>query len=208
MFLGRRKDDRCRVCHGSPETIGHILSACPAHEWTFMKWRHDRLLYVLVRSIFSERGIPIPNAYRELNGRAVPGNYGPAGEFEVAVDQLCPTKGTIAERRPDVLIRNFRSGRVTIMEVAAAYESCLETSEAEKRAKYQTLAADLAGQESGWRVRCVPVVVGDLGTVGRLKAHLEDADLFWPNAIETVIALLQREVVCASADMLCKHLLM
>ena len=208
MFLGRRKDDRCRVYHGAPETIGHILSACAAHEWTFMKWRHDRLLYVLVRSIFTAKEIPITNAYRELHGRAVPGKYGPAGEFEVAVDQLCPTKGTITERRPDVLIRNFRSGRVTIMEVAAAYESCLETREADKRAKYQILTADLAGQETGWRVRCVPVVMGDLGTVGRLMAHLEDADLFWPDTIETIIALLPREVVCASADMLCKHLLM
>ncbi len=52
------------------------------------------------------------------------------------------------------------------------------------------------------------MVIGDLGTVGRLKAHLEDADLFWPDTIERIVALLQREVVCASADMLCKHLLM
>jgi len=50
-------------------------------------------------------------------------------------------------------------------------------------------------------------VIGDLGTVGRLKSHLENSDLFWPNVIERITVTLQREVVCASAYLLTKHLL-
>ena len=51
-----------------------------------MKWRHDRLLYVLVREIFLAEGIPLPPEYRNLYGRAVAGNFGPVGETEIAVD--------------------------------------------------------------------------------------------------------------------------
>ncbi len=208
MFLNRRDDDKCRACHDAPETIGHILSSCRFHEWTLMKRRHDRLLYVLVREIFLAEGIPLPPEYRNLYGRAVAGNFGPVGVTEIAVDQLSPTMSAITERRPDILIRRYKNKTITILEVAAAYESCLEEREMEKRRKYQPLAADLAKQENGWRARCVPVVVGDLGTIGRLRSYLDGSDLFWPNVTERIVTYLQREVVCASVDLLAKHLLL
>ncbi len=52
----------------------------------------------------------------------------------------------------------------------------------------------------------MPMVVGDLGTIGRLRSHLDNSDLFWPNVSERIVTYLQREVVCASADLLAKHL--
>ena len=49
---------------------------------------------------------------------------------------------TITERRPDILIRKYRNNTITILEVAAAYESCLGESEMKKHRKYQTLAGE------------------------------------------------------------------
>ena len=49
-------------------------------------------------------------------------------------------------------------------------ETCIDrTVPMEKRPKYQDLAADLSCQNPGYKVHVVPVVMGDLGTVGRLK---------------------------------------
>ncbi len=128
--------------------------------------------------------------------------FGPMGVMEITVDQLCPTMGTVAERQPDILIRKFQDNSITIMEVAVAYESFLEEREKEKHHKYQTLAEDLSKQEKNWKVRCVPVVVGDLGTIGCLKSHLYNSNLFWPNVVERIVTHLQRDVVCDSADLL------
>ena len=165
-------------------------------------------MYVLAREIFLAEGIPLPPEYRNLYGRAVAGNFGPVGETEIAVDQLCPTMSPIAERRPDILIRKYRNNTITILEVAAAYESCLKEREMEEHRKYQPLAADLARQERNWRARCVPVVVSDLGTIGRLRSSLDSSNMFWPNVTERIVTHLRREVVCASADLLAKHLLL
>ena len=38
----------CQVCHGSPETVGHVLSSCEPLLWTLYKQHRDRVLYQLV----------------------------------------------------------------------------------------------------------------------------------------------------------------
>ena len=183
-----------------------MLSSCKAHEWTYMKWRHDRALYVLVRAVFTARRIAMPAAYREYWGRAVPGSFGSSSTTEILVDQVIQTDRVVENRRPDLVVRMPGERRIVIMEVAAAFEPCIREREFEKRNKYRELAADLARQHPSWRVKTIPVVLGDLGTLCGLRGHLEDSGLFWPSALEETISLMQREVICASADLLVKHL--
>ena len=47
----------------------------------------------------------------------------------------------------------------------------------EKRQKYQKLAADLAKQWPGFRVKVIQIVIGTLGLVTDLRSQLESADL-------------------------------
>lgn len=59
--------------------------------------------------------------------------------------------------------------------------------EREKRAKYQGLAADLARQSPGWSVRVFPVVLGDLSTIGSVKAYLTGTNVFWPVQVDNLV---------------------
>ena len=65
----------CRVCHSSPETIGHILSSCEPLKWTLYKQRHDRILYQLVLSLCWRLSITLPEGLK----------WGTAGWVGVAV---------------------------------------------------------------------------------------------------------------------------
>ncbi len=42
--LKEKISPQCRACGGGEETLGHILSACPAHQWNLYKERHDRVV--------------------------------------------------------------------------------------------------------------------------------------------------------------------
>ncbi len=51
------------------------------------------------------------------------------------VDQYIPTKGQIEARRPDLVIRMPGERKITILEVACAWEPLVKEREAQKKAK-------------------------------------------------------------------------
>ena len=81
----------CRMCGVGVETLGHILSSCPTHEFQAYMERHDRVLYLLVRSVLLSLGLRIPKELARPRGVAKRGTYG-TRQQEVRVDQLIPTK--------------------------------------------------------------------------------------------------------------------
>ncbi len=153
-------------------------------------------------------GIPLPATYRNPWGKAEARTFG-TGNVTVVVDTLIQTtRGREMENRPDVVGYQHAAKRIQIFEVACAYEPCLLEREFEKRRKYLPLAFDLARQFDGYRTRVTPVVMGDLGTVGRLRTHLTEAGVFWKDQVDRVVCGNQREVLCGSVDLLTKHLLL
>ncbi len=94
-------------------------------------------------------------------------------EITILVDQCIPTKERIKARRPDLVIRMIKEKTIIIMEVACAWEPIVKRREAQEKAKYGELAADLANQWPGYTIRNTPVVMGTLGLVtGARKALL------------------------------------
>ena len=89
---------------GGEETLGHILSACPAHQWNLYKERHDRVLLQLAKAVLSHLGLPIPNDLTGKGGVAKPG-VAWTGETRVLIDQEIPTDRSIKHRRPDLVVR-------------------------------------------------------------------------------------------------------
>ncbi len=165
----------CRRC-GAPETIYHILSSCPVYAFTLIKDRHDRVLYQLVKAIAKSLKIPVPAYMRLVGGKAKAGALGGGGR-EILVDQLIPTRETIRERRPDLVVTDQKQGKIMIFDVACSGERRIKEREKEKWAKYQELAADMAGRNKGYKVSVVPVVVGDLGVVMGAKKSLKQTKL-------------------------------
>ena len=202
-----RDDQSCRACHEREETVGHILAGCVFHLFRGIKKRHDRALYVLVREILLGLGVPLPATYRYPWGQAEARTFG-TGSVTVVVDTVIQTRGRVMEYRPDVVVYQHAAKCIEIFEVACAYEPCLLEREIEKRRKYLPLATDLARQFEGYRTRVTPVVMGDLGTVGRLRTHLTESGVFWQDQVDRVVCGIQREVLCGSVDLLTKHLLL
>ena len=60
-MMGKAVSPVCRVCTGSVETIGHLLSNLVPLQWTHYKERHDRVLYQIVRMLSAKYGIVLPD---------------------------------------------------------------------------------------------------------------------------------------------------
>ena len=89
-----------------------------------------------------------------------------------------------------------------ILEVACTWELVIAEREREKKLRYQELAADLTRQNPGYRTKVVPVVVGDMGTKGRLRPHLRESRLFKGKQVDELVKEMQREVICSSIKLM------
>lgn len=174
-IMDERVSPQCRRCEAE-ETIGHIVSSCQEYNWTFYKNRHDRVLYQLVKAIAGGLGLKIPNALRGPGGVLRPGTMG-AGGRKILVDQVVPTEGRVEHSRPDLVVRVDKERRIVILDVACAWDTSIGKRRKEKLDRYVELAADLANQHTGYRVTTIPVVCGDLGTIGSLRKDLRKSKL-------------------------------
>ena len=77
--------------------------------------------------------------------------------------------------------------------------------EREKKSKYLELKAR---QHPGFRIRVVPVVLGELRAVGGLRQHLGESQLYTEVEIIGLTKVMQTEVVCCSTKILQRHLAM
>ena len=200
--LKRQVEQDCRVCGKHPETLGHVLSACEKSQWTLYKARHDRILYQLVLVLSEGYKIPIPESMRwTLTGWSGTGVL-EANGVKLKVDLSIPTDRALTERRPDLIAFFSESRRIVIFEVACAWDPLVREREEEKRSKYQELAADMAVQNPGWKVSVVPVVVGVLGSMGKLREELSNTELFTRHQVNRLSREIQYESLCSAIRMI------
>ena len=99
-----------------------------------------------------------------------------------------------------------KSRRVTIFEVACAWEPLLIEREDEKREKYQELARDMATQWPGWKTSVVPLVVGDLGSLAGFRKGMSQTGLLHSKTISYLARNCQFEVICSAIRIIRRHL--
>ncbi len=147
-MLGETGNPMCGECRKAVETLGHILAACEGFKWSLYKATHDGILNVLVGVAARKLGVRIPANRWDANQVVKSAVYG--GErATILVDQCIPTKGQIEARRPDLLIRMPGERKITILEVACAWKPLVKEQEAQKKAKYRELAAEVQGPKRG-----------------------------------------------------------
>ena len=147
--MGKVVSPVCRVCKGSVETIGHLLSSCVPLQWTLYKERHDRVLYQVVRMLAVKYGIVLPDDLKwgpvrwkgvgVLNGR----------DLKLVINVSVPTDKQLSAKKPDLIVYSQRTKHIAILEVACAWYPLVIVREKEKREKYQEFARDLATQHQG-----------------------------------------------------------
>lgn len=121
-------------------------------------------------------------------------------------DPSIPTDRVLQERRPDVVLVLKDRREVLLLEFACAFDPLVKEREREKLEKYQELAADVASQYPGYKVRVVPFVIGDLGSIVGLAESLRSLKLFNPRQLGALIDHLQSKVLWGSVRILKRHL--
>ncbi len=193
---------KCRECGEAAETIGHILSNCKQRSWFAYKTRHDKVLERVLRGLIESLKLPAPRELVEKNsGQLCPGVI-ETNSHTVRIDQLIPVKRAVRERRPDLAIFDKRERTITLIDVACAWEPLVRVRESEKKAKYAELAADLATQWNGWRVKRVPLVIGDLGSMAGLHEQLRQMNVWETRELNRLISDIQRETLCSSIQII------
>ena len=102
--MGKAVSPVCRVCKGSAQTIGHLLSSCVPLQWTLYKERHDRVLYQVVCMLAVKYGIVLPDDLK----------WGPAEwigvgvlyrrDLKLVIDVSVPTDRQLSATRPDLIV--------------------------------------------------------------------------------------------------------
>ena len=127
------------------------------------------------------------------------------GGTRVVVDRPIVTDGEVAHYRPDIAV--FQRNKVTLIEVAVAWDPTVTVREREKRIKYQALAADIAGQYDPVKpVYVCTVVIGALGTVCRMSHNLTHTKLLKPEDVWRLAGSLQRAVLIKAVRIVKRHL--
>ena len=123
----------------------------------------------------------------------------------MVVDRPIVTEGEVAHYRTDMAV--FQRDRVTLIEVAMAWDPIVAEREREKRIKNQGLAADIAGQYDATKpVHVCTVVIGALGTVCQMGYNLVHSTLLEADDVWRLAGSIQRSVLIRAVQIMKRHL--
>ena len=183
---GLTEDCKCELC-GESETLHHVLSNCKyALDNGRYTWRHNKVLkevveatkmavaransrkIILQRKVyFLREGFSLPCKKHKLPSRR--DILADANDWTVAADleglRHYPQFLRDSGRRPDVVLASSSSDAFILIELTVPWEDRIEASNVLKTEKYSGLAKDL--EDSGFRVKLMPVEVGVRGLVGK-----------------------------------------
>jgi hypothetical protein len=146
---GIRKTEKCELCKNF-SNLEHILNWCPvALNQGRFTWRHDSVLSHMTSEL--KKG---------LKGDAT--IYADLPEHSFNGGTIPPDILTTAQR-PDIVIIERKSKRITILELTCSFEKNIESANQRKAAKYLSLKEDL--KDRGWTTNYIPFEVGSRGQV-------------------------------------------
>ena len=93
--------------------------------------------------------------------------------MKIWVDSPVPTVAVVQERLPGLVQLLKDRKEIWIMDVAVCWDLIISERERKNTVKYQDLAIDMGRRSQGWKVQVLPIVMGGIGTVGRLSQDLQ-----------------------------------
>ncbi|MEN2500121.1 MAG: hypothetical protein MHMPM18_004289 [Marteilia pararefringens] len=127
---------KCLQC-AEITTVDHQATKCGRlvrHEYT---QRYDEVVRCLVTQLKNKFGFTRSRRAKDT-GHSIAAIY-PNERAEIRVDQHFPTNLKLKHTKPDIYLRDKRSGNITIFEVGITSQSNLLTVEHEKTVKYEML---------------------------------------------------------------------
>ncbi|XP_030746059.1 uncharacterized protein LOC115874901 [Sitophilus oryzae] len=203
-IMGQQIEDiRCRACHQAPETLWHILSACPTYAASAYTQRHNaalRVIYYHLRHMHGFDETPVlPQTPKEIESLVE------NETTKIYWNYTFQAFGQIRANRPDIVLQDIAKKIIYVIEFSAPSEKNIISKEEEKREKYQELLEQMRRMYADHSVRLVVLVIGSLGGVkDTLLQQLKLIPACY-NVAERLAASMQKAVILGSLKILRAH---
>lgn len=168
--MKQENTDICRMCHQQPETVDHIMAGCTKIAADMYLERHNKVAAELHLDVCKHYGIQTQakNWYEHKPERVAEND-----DVTVLWDSQIHTDRHIPSNKPDIVIREKKTNKCLLIDVAVPSDYNIQKKATEKELKYVDLQIEC---QRMWakNVQIVPVIVGATGVVeSRLKADLK-----------------------------------
>ena len=185
------------MCKLHEETLGHILVGCPVHYFGLYKEKHDKLMKLVAHKAVESvlrRTIKISELKTIESEKE---------KRRVVQDTEQMTIEPYPERRPDIIIYDYKNKIIYMIEIAVSHDSKVTQRANQKKGKYHRLSREMAQMNPGMEVKVVPFVVGNLGTMTAIEKEINTIKFIRDK--NKFLGLVQSEILTATAQLIKSH---
>ena len=155
-MIGTAKDNRCRHCKVASETTEHVLGGYTGFLRHLYKTRHDSFVQSIVNKLISwfKLGKKVTRL-DELFGSRIKNE-----KLEIKVDCRVNLNKVSPYNFPNVVVVDHEQKKVSIIEIAYARPSSINSRITEKMAKYKQVASKYRSLHRDFKIYVVPIVLG------------------------------------------------
>ena len=163
-----RTNPICRLCHSQPESIQHIIAACPKlSNSMYLPLRHNKVANVIYQNIEGER-----NEHRSTKE-----NYYD-DKIEMWWDTKIKTLTKLEHNRPDIVLWKRNERKCFVIDISVGLDVNVSRNHQAKIDNYLPLLAELKRLYPEYVFDVVPIVIGATGFIdNNLKVDLEKLDV-------------------------------
>ena len=196
-------DVSCRACRRAPETVMHLLSACPTYAVSAYIQRHNaalRVLYYHLRHSYEIDETPVlPYAPGDIE--SVVGNE----KCLIYWNYSFPTVRQIQANKPDIVLLDRQLKTMYVIEFSAPAENNIVMKEEEKRTKYRDLLFELRRLYPDHTVKIVVLIIGALGGIRHTLLSELKIIPACRNSAEILAGRMQKAIILGSLRLLRAH---
>ncbi|KAL0838863.1 hypothetical protein ABMA28_016889 [Loxostege sticticalis] len=152
-------DDRCRKCHKNPETIQHIINACPVLTQNDYTHRHNQIVHYVHQKLAIKHKLLPPKVQPYYQ-------YTPKAVLETIL-----TDKTIYCNRPDITLLDKTHKIAYLIDVAVPNTHNIKKAITDKIHKYSELKEEIIRIWNLDKVYIVPLVLSSTGVIPKHLHH-------------------------------------
>ena len=156
-------NELCRMCKTHKETIDHLIAGCSMIAATEYLKRHNEVARYVHWELCKNYNIKVADKWYDHEPLSVVENK----EVNILYDFSIQTDRLIRANRPDIVIKDKKNMRCTLIDVAIPADKNIAIKEHEKITKYKDLEIEIKRMWSMKETQTVPVVIGALGVVSK-----------------------------------------
>ena len=133
------KDPQSRICNKYQETVDHVVSGCPGLGKTEYIHRHNNVVTYVHWKICKAYNVHTVDKWHKHEPKAVEEK----NDITILYDMPIHTDREISANPPDIVIKNNRYKRCTLIDVAIPFAKNTSTKVSKKHSKYKDLEIEL-----------------------------------------------------------------